>query len=158
MGKTKTLKAFFGVSEIGRLKPLQLLERTLNGKKVYATSLSSPQELANDFCNVEKVIGRMKERLQKCDERAQGQDYILIIPFTMSVEDKKINERCILEPIEWLKSIGIRVFPIYLRKTETDLLSLKDALMKKIAAATIESKKDDYDRQAKELEGLIREP
>ena len=60
-GKTKTLKAFFDVSNIKRLGPLQLLERNLNGKKVYNIGSTSPQEDANDFCNVEKIITRIKK-------------------------------------------------------------------------------------------------
>ena len=154
-GKTNTLKAFFGVSDIKRLKPMQLLERILNGKRVYAVGLTSPQELANDFCNTEKVKTRIRKRLKKCDRASQGQDYILIIPFTMFVEGERINERCIIEPIEWLSSEGFEVFSVYLRKKEANL-HLKDALMKKIGASVIESRKDDYDRQAKELESLIR--
>lgn len=154
-GKTGTLKTFFGVIHIRRLKPMQLLERILDGKIVYATGLTSPQELANDFCNVEEVKKRIDKRLKKCDKEALGKDYILAIPFTMFVEDGKINEKCILEPIEWLKSLDIRVVSVYLRKTETDLLVSKDALMKKISATIIESKKDEENRQAKELEGII---
>jgi hypothetical protein len=154
-GKTKTLKAFFGVEHIQRLKPMQLLEKHLDGKTVYAAGPTSPHELANDFCNADEVKKRINKRLKKCDERAQGRDYFLIIPFTMSVEDGKVNEKCILEPIEWLRAMGIRVFPVYLRKIDTDLLDAKNALMRKVAAPIIESKKDEEDRQAKELEDII---
>jgi hypothetical protein len=156
VGKTMTLKVFFGVKHIRKLKPMQLLENHLNGKTVYAVSLSSPHELANDFCNVKKVEERVDKRLKKCDEKAQGKDYFLIIPFTMSVEDGEINEKCILEPIEWLRVMNIRVTAVYLRKTETDLLDAKDALMEKIAAPRIISKIDEEDRQARELEEIIK--
>jgi len=155
-GKTKTLKAFFDVSNIKRLRPLQLLERNLNGKKVYNIGSTSPQEDANDFCNVEKIINRIRKRLKECEQVSQGQDYVLIIPFTMERKDGKVNDRCIVKPIEWLKSEGFNVFSLYLRKEKTDLLHLKDTLMKRISATTIESKKDEYDRQAKELESFTR--
>lgn len=135
---------------------MQLLERHLDGKTVYAVSLSSPHELANDFCNVQKVKERIDKRLKKCDEKAKGKDYFLMIPFTMSVKNGEINEKCILEPIEWLRAMNIRVILIYLRKTETDLLDAKDALMEKITATIIESKIDEEDRQAKELEAIIK--
>lgn len=155
-GKTRTLKVFFGVRRIRRLKPMQLLERHLDGKTVYAVGPTSPQELANDFCNAEEVKKRIGKRLKKCDEKAQGKDYFLIIPFTMSVKDGRINEKCILGPIEWLRTMNIRVFPVYLRKTETILLDAKDALMRKISAPIIESKKGEEGRQAKELEDTIK--
>ena len=35
-GKTNTLKNFFNVSDIKRLTPMQLLEKPVDGKKVYA--------------------------------------------------------------------------------------------------------------------------
>lgn len=155
-GKTTTLKVFFGVRHIRRLRPMQLLERRLDGKTVYAVGLTSPHELANDFCNVEKVKKRIGKRLKKCDGTAQGKDYFLMIPFTMSVEDSEVNEKCILEPIEWLRAMNIRVFPIYLRKTGTDFLDAKDTLMRKISAPIIESKIGGEDRQAKELEDIIK--
>jgi hypothetical protein len=155
-GKTMTLKVFFGVKHIRKLKSMQLLERHLDGKTVYAVSLCSPHELANEFCNVEKVKERIEKRLKKCNEKAQGKDYFLTIPFTMSVKNGKVNEKCILEPIEWLRAMNIRVFPVYLRKTRTDFLDAKDALMDKINATIIESKIGGEDRQAKELEEIIK--
>jgi hypothetical protein len=42
-GETRTSKAFFKVSHVKRLKPMQLLTRIIAGKKVYVVSLSSPK-------------------------------------------------------------------------------------------------------------------
>jgi len=151
-GKTSTLRRFFGFS--GDLRSKQLLERTLDGKKVYAVHLGSPQELANDFCNLEKVKPRIEKRIQKCEEASKGQDYVLIIPFTLFVEEGKINERCILDPIESLKARGFKVAPIYLRKEKTVYLELKDSFMNRITKYVIRSNKE-YDRQARELETII---
>ena len=106
--------------------------------------------------SIERIIARIRKRLKECEQVSQGQDYVLIIPFTMETEDGKVNDGCIVKPIEWLKSEGFNVFSLYLRKEKTDLLHLKDTLMKRISATTIESKKDEYDRQAKELESFIR--
>lgn len=153
-GKTKTLKTFFGVSDIKRLKPMQLLETTVKRKRVYAVGLTSPQELANDFCNVEKVDKRINKRLEKCELNSQGRDYVLIIPFTLFVKNGNVNERCIIEPIELLRSKGYNVVSVYLRKATSTFLHLFDALMNKIKATTIESS-EDYDRQAEELKKLI---
>ena len=159
VGKTKTLKKFFRVSLMTRLAPMQLLERTLDSKKIYAVSLSSPQELAKEFCQVDKVKSRIEKRLQKCEQVSHGQDYILIIPFGIyeGREEHKgqLNERCILEPIEWLRSLDFRVFLIYLRKETARFLSLIDLLMKKITSHIIKSD-EDYDRQAKELENFVK--
>lgn len=155
VGKTKTLKKFFGVSLDGRLKPMQLLERTLNGKKICAVSLCSPQELSH-FCVVDEVKESIEKRIQKCEEHYRNQDYTLLMPFTLSVKDGGINERCILEPIEWLRTKGFKVVSVYLRRENIRDLPLKDALMKKITSMIIESKKDDYDRQSRELEDILR--
>jgi len=46
--------------------------------------------------------------------------------------------------------------PIYHRKTETDYLEMKGALMRKINAQNIQSKIDEQERQAKELEEIIK--
>jgi len=51
--------------------------------------------------------------------------------------------------------MNIRVQSLYLRKKETDLLDVKDALMRKVVTPIIESKKSEEDRQAKELEEII---
>ena len=84
------------------------------------------------------------------------QDFVLIIPFTLFVENGNANERCIIEPIESLRSNGYNVVPVYLRKATSTFLHLFDALMNKIKATTIESSMD-YDRQAEELKNLIRD-
>jgi len=153
-GKTKTLRRFFRFE--GSLRSNPLLERTLDGKKVYAFHLGSPQELAHDFCNLDKVKPRIEKRIKKCEEASKGQNYTLIIPFTLSVKQGKINERCILKPIESLKARGIfRVVPIYLRKEKTPYLELKNSFMKRITRYEIKSN-EDYDRQARELETLIK--
>jgi hypothetical protein len=156
VGKTKTLKKFFGVSLTTRLGPMQLLERTLNGKKIYAVSLGSPQELSR-FCKVDEVEANIEKRIRKCEVASHGQDYVLIMPFGVYARKGKaiLNEPCILEPIEWLKAKGFKVVAIYLRKEKTTNLSLKDTLMKKIALYEIKSD-EDYDRQAKELENIIK--
>jgi hypothetical protein len=167
-GKTNTLKAFFGVSRIKKLEIMQLLKKDFNGKKVYAFSLTSPQELAmgayqrleeNGFCRVEKVKPRIEKRIKKCEKASHNEKDILVVPFTMFVQEGKVNEKCITEPIEWLVLKGFEVFVVYLRKDD-EFLHLRDELMKKISTSTsvstIESIKDDYNRQAKELETIIK--
>lgn len=154
-GKTKTLKRFFNVS--GRLKPYQRLERVVDDKKVYAFSLCAPQELVKEFCYVNEVIDKIEKRIQKFEEASHSQDCVLIIPFGIYARKGKaeINEQCILKPIDWLRAKGYRVFPVYLRKERTRYLSLKDALMNRITKHVIKSDKN-YDRQARELETLIK--
>jgi ribonucleotide reductase alpha subunit len=153
-GKSNTLKRFFRVS--GRLKPNQLLIRVLNGKTIYAVSASAPQELEK-FCKVEDVKARIEKRIEKCEEASQGKDYILILPFGIYAKKgkKEISEPCILEPKKWLETRGLKILAIYLRKEKNAYVELKDALMKRIAKHLIMSDMD-YDRQAKELEEIIR--
>ena len=86
-GKTSTLRRFFRFK--GDLRSNPLLERTLNGKKVYAFNLGSPQELAKVFCALDKVKPRIEKRIQKCEQASLNQDYVLIIPFTLSVKEGK---------------------------------------------------------------------
>lgn len=156
-GKTKTLKEFFGVSHIPRLQPMQLLERMVNGKRVFGVSLSSPQEL-RDFCHVEGVKESIEKRIRKCENASQGQDYVLLIPFGI-YEDKErkgeLNENCILKPIEWLQNQGFRIYVIYLRKKTARILRIVDSFVKKLTSKVIEST-EEYDRQAGELESFIR--
>ena len=69
---------------------------------------------------------------------------------------KKVNEDCILKPIEELKK-SYHVFVIYLRKTNTHHLKEKDALMEHIAIRPpIPTTKEDYDK-SKDLEKVLRE-
>lgn len=157
VGKTKTLKAFFGVSHIPKLNPMQLLERMLNGKRVFGVSLSSPQELRK-FCDVEGVKDSIKKRIRKCENASKGQDYILVIPFGIYEDKEKkgeLNEDCILKPIDWLRSQGFRIFVIYLRKVRSRILVLVDSFMRRITSSIIEST-EEYDRQARELENFIK--
>jgi len=155
-GKTKTLKKFFGVSLIMRLRPLQLLNKVINGTTVFGVSLSSPQEQSK-FCNVNEVETRLTKRIQKCEDTSGGKDYAIIIPFGVyqkSRKSKLLNEKCILEPMEWLKGLGFKVVALYLRKESARLLDDKSSLVRKIAKFEILSNKE-YERQAKEIEALL---
>lgn len=153
-GKTKTLKEFFGVSHIRRLRRDQLLERVLNGKKIYAVRLNSPQE-QEDFCEIDDVKGNIKGRIRKCEQASKGQQYTLIIPFGLyGALKRKLNEDCILKPIEWLRNKGFKVFVVYLRKKTARALDLVDSFMRKVTSNVIEST-EEYDRQAEELEKII---
>ena len=154
-GKTKTLKEFFGVSHIRKLAKMRLLEKVLNGRKVYAVSLCAPQEL-RDPCDVEGVKNSIRKRTKKCEQASNGQQYTLIIPFGLYGAVKgKLNEDCILNPIEWLRSQGFRIFVIYLRKETARRLDLVNSFMKQLTSNVIESTKD-YKRQSKELEDFIK--
>lgn len=150
-GKTKTLKSFFGLDPDERLGRFRLLEKTLDGEKIYAFSLSSPQE-QEDFCEVEDVKANIAERIQKCENASLGNDYTLIIPFTISRKrvTEEYNEECIIEPINWLTNRGFHVYTIYLRK-----LRPVDIIMKRITSNELESI-EKYDRQARELEGFLK--
>ena len=156
-GKTKTLKEFFCVSHIKRLKPLQLLKRVSKVITIYSVSLSSPQEQSK-FCNVPEVEARIKKRIGKCEEDSKGKEYILVIPFGIYQKNRRseeLNEKCILEPIEWLKSLGFKVISVYLKKEKTRLFPKKNLLVSKVTSLEIKSDKN-YPRQAKELENVIK--
>lgn len=150
-GKTKTLKSFFGLDPDERLRRYGLLEKTLDGEKIYAFSLSSPQE-QEDFCEVEDVKTNIEERIRKCEQASQGNDYTLIIPFTISRkrETGEYNEDCIIKPINWLTNRRFRVYTIYLKKMRP-----VDIIMKRITSREIESM-EEYHRQARDLEGFLK--
>jgi len=145
----------------GNHSPESYIERKLDGRRICAVSFSSPQE-QEPFCEVRLVNDNIKNRIIECEKNTNGEPYILIIPFTMSgsrKKRKKINEDCILKPIEKLRE-KFKVFVIYLRKTNARNLEDKDALMKRIALKMVETTKDDYDKSAeleKYLKGVVIE-
>jgi len=149
------LKKFFQEKVSLTSSGKEFFERTLEGKKVYTVDSGSPQE-RNEFCKVEAVNENIQERINECNKKANGQIYILIIPFTISENDErtKLNEKCILEPIEALRK-NYNVFVIYLRKKNATHLSRINDLMKGIATVEIETTKQDYDKST-ELETFLR--
>lgn len=156
VGKTKTLKTFFGFDISKRLAPLQILERKINGKQLYAVSLSSPQELSK-FCDFNNVIAILEQRIKKIDLISNNEDYTLVIPFGVyGARNREINQRCILKPINWLKSEGFKVTSVYLRKNTAQGLKLLDSFMNTLTKYVIESDQD-YRRQSNEFEKIIQQ-
>ena len=156
-GKTKTLKALFKVSHVRRLLPNQLLEGTINKTKILAVSLGSPQEIEK-FCNIAKVEENISRRIQKCEHAYPDENYALIIPYGVyqkSRTDRELNEKCFLEPVEWLKTLGFKIIAVYIRKRTARLLGSKDSLIRKISKFEINSNKE-YQRQAIELENYLK--
>ena len=132
-----------------------MYERAIEGKKVYAVRFDSPQE-RETFCRVDLVKANIEKRITICEEATKGQNYVLIIPFGLreNKERTQLNERCVLEPIEWLKGRGFRVFSIYLKKTNTRRLEQKNAVMAKITQTIFLTTSHDCDK-SKELEDFI---
>lgn len=154
VGKTKTLKKFFGENLDKKLRPLQLLQRTINGTIIYAVSLASPQEMS-DFCDVENVRAIIRNKIEKCDFASGGKHYTLVIPFGLfGAQSGNLNEKCIYKPIEWLQNLGFRVNIIYLRKKTARRLVLIDSFMRTLTSNVIEST-EEYERQAREFESFI---
>ena len=158
-GKTTTMKGFFGVSK-NSYSSWSFIKRKLDGKIICAVSFSSPQE-KEGFCEVNDVKENIKERITECNEETKGEPYILIIPFTMRTRNKdrkKLNENCILKPIQHLRK-RFNVFVIYLKKKKIKrrlkMDDLMDALMEGIASYVIETTKDDCD-MSKELENYLK--
>lgn len=157
-GKTSTIKGFFGGKYSLTESRAHFYERILDGKKVFAVNAGSPQEIVKEFCRVKLVNKNIEKRISECNEKAESQSYIVVIPFTMSGSRKKrekINKDCILKPIEKMKE-KFKVFVIYLRKANAQNLAEKDVLMAKVASITIETTREDYDKSA-ELEKFLRE-
>lgn len=154
-GKTTTLRGFFIGCRKYRINRATLYERTIDGKTVYAVGFDSPQE-RNKFCRVELVKANIEKRITICEEVAKGHGYVLVIPFGLreNKERTQLNERCILEPIEWLRSRRFRVSPIYLRKTNTRRLAEKDALMARITQTIFLTTPSDCDK-SRELRDFI---
>lgn len=158
-GKTTTMQNFFGDGSIDGF-----VSRKLDGKIVCAVGDSSIQErlVKKDFCKVDKVQEDIKSQVKTCDRETKGEPYILIMPFTMRTlnnERDSLNENCIIKPIKYLKK-SFKVFVIYMRKTNTKLLSEKDDLIKRIIphvdkVKTIETTEEDCDK-SKELEIFLK--
>ena len=149
------MKGFFNISKNKR-SPSKFISKRVKGKLVCAVSFGSPQE-QEPFCKVKRVQKNIDDRIEECDEKTEGESYILIIPFTIQVnkKDKKsLNKKCITTPIENLKKT-CKVFVIYLRKTNTRLLSDKDALMNRLKIAEFATSTTDYDK-SKELKAFLK--
>jgi GTPase SAR1 family protein len=158
-GKTTTIKRFFKDESTIMSSGRHFFERILDDNRVYAISSCSPHEIVNCFCDVDGVNKDIEKRTDECDKKANGQRYILIIPFTMSfsrADRNKLNEDCILKPIEDLKK-AYKVFIIYLKKSNAKLCSQMDALMKRVESdKTIETTKKVFNKST-ELEAFIKE-
>jgi hypothetical protein len=154
-GKTTTLRRFFINCKERKVNRATLYERAIDGKKVYAVGFDSPQE-REKFCRVDLVKANIEKRITICEEAARGQNYVLVIPFGLreNKERTQLNKRCILEPIEWLKGRGFRVFSIYLKKANTRRLEEKNAVMVKITQTIFLTTPRDCDKSG-ELEKFI---
>ena len=155
VGATKTLKKIFGVNLDKKIRSLQLLQRTINGKIIYAVSLASPQE-KSDFCDVENVMAIIRKKIETCDFASGGKEYTLVIPFGLfGAQSGKLNEKCIVKPIAWLQNLGFKVDVIYIRKKTARRLGLIDSFMRNVAPHVIEST-EEYERQAQEFKSFIK--
>ncbi len=107
-GKTKTIKAFFGVDN--RYKTRSILEIGGEEFTIYMVLLGSPQE-RNEFCDVENVNIDIQNRLDYCEVR--DANYMLLIPFTIkrNFDDRSLNENCISE-LPRSKLRGVKCRPV----------------------------------------------
>jgi hypothetical protein len=109
-----------------------------------------------EFCNFEKVIEKIKSRIQKCMQR-RGNNITIVIPFTIEIGGRKsgtkgkINRECIIEPLKWLKD-NYKTYIVYLRggKRQADI-PLIDTLMKEIGFDLKIESRNAPQEQAKEL-------
>ncbi len=116
------------------------------GKKLSVYS-GSCQEL-NLFCHAQEVIDCTEERVEI--SKSVGSKMI-VLPFTMRVNwQGQLNESCILKPMDWLRKNGIEVHLVHLSRESADGFGQMKALMRRLHAETIASRKD-YRRQADEL-------
>lgn len=155
-GKTKTLNEFFGVGRWSK----GYHEKIINGKIVCVVGFRSPQESDwISFCKFELVIKDINERLKNAETEVKKKhdkdDFVFVIPFTLKREDGRINEDCILKPIEDLRDKGHIVVPIYLNRTHRKQQQLYDEFMKELTIHVILSR-EEYIEQAKELSNLIK--
>jgi len=154
-GKTKTLKTFLRVNLNDEIKPMQVLTRKLNRKDVLSIGLSSPQELCS-FCHSDEVKRNIEERVSICEKETKGRDYFLIIPFEVYRNvNGEINSKCIIEPILSLRVKG-KVVLVYLRKGNAEINYSLDMLMTSLSVKNRIGSTMSYEKQAKELEEILR--
>jgi GTPase SAR1 family protein len=148
-GKSTLIRTFFKREEL--IPKGEIIKKVMKGRLVFAVGDTSPQE-QNDFCKVEDVKSDIRDRLNICEEKAKGKDYVLLLPFTISRKNGK-NDRpntdCIKKPIEWLKT-KFSVYIIYLRK-----MDYADIMMRDFADNEIQSVTDEESEQAKELKRIM---
>jgi hypothetical protein len=149
-GKSTLLQTLFESGDI--IHKGKLLKKKIKGKIVYVVGDTSSQE-QTEFCKVEKVKDDIEGRLKLCEEDAAGNDFILLLPFTIKRQNnknEKPNTKCIIKPIEWLKE-KYEVKVIYLRK-----LDYADIMMRDIFDDEIQSVWDERERHKKELVEIIK--
>ena len=131
----------------GRLQKVRDKVYSLNKKNIVCIYLDSPQEKCK-FCDYQEIIAKLDGKIKKSE--SQGCT-ILLLPFTIRMNRQgDLGSDCITKPIDYLKSMGLKVSIVYLRKRIAKV-GLVDDLMKDLAAQEIRSEKDEASRQADEL-------
>ena len=154
-GKTKTLHEFFGVKAWAK----GYHEKSINEKIVCAVGFRSSQESEwIPFCNYDLVIENIIERLEKAKKEVKNKydkdDFVFVIPFTLKREDGRINDDCIIKPIEYLTDKGHIVVPIYLNRPYLRQQQWYDEFVMGLTNHVILSR-EEYGEQAEELKKII---
>jgi hypothetical protein len=161
-GKTNTLKKFFRF-EGKRWSKNKLTSRPIYGKIVYSVGANSPQELNKKYKEdtptfVKKIKERISEVTEKCEKESSGEDYVLIIPFTIYKHSRKekLYEESIQEPIDWIKD-KYNVETVYLQKVGYKWENLTYEFMSRLVPEPyiIESH-ERYELQSEKLESIVK--
>lgn len=112
---------------------------------------SSPQERSK-FCHFEdEVIPKIKDMLRITNNKAKKEkieNYALIIPFTLQVENGELGTNCIIKPLEYLKSLSdYNIYLIYLNRDEKRLKEVNNFIENNINP-TLTLISNDGDKQA----------
>ena len=137
-----------------------ILKGKINNKDVLILPMTSSPQEKEGFCHVKDVkqlITDFMNNNQKTAIKHGFKDYLVIIAFTIRVQDNKIGDVCITEPIQKLISDGYEVFKVYLKRQDITYFDEIDGFVENKLRydKLIISGKDEGLRQATELKEFI---
>jgi len=154
-GKSNTVANFFGWGSTRHSKGVKTIQNSIGKEKVVAMwKNSSPQEKA-EFDTVEKIKEEIYKRIKKC--QYIGAD-IMLINFSIILNSQiQVVEDIITEPIKELQT-KYSVHTIFLDggKPTNELNKARQFVVDKVKPNSTIISNEDYARQAKELESILR--
>ncbi len=155
-GKTKTIKSIFNLDTDKRLNErIQIISKKINDK-IWCGVTSSPQELVRIFCDYPSVIAKINIIIDKAKFHVKNkygaEDFVLIIPFSISKKNGKMNADCIFLPIKELEK-SYRVIKIGLHRKYAFYTAYMDSDKFKDVHRFVSVK--DYVKLANVIEGYI---
>lgn len=166
VGKSSILRSLCCIEikkDLERVKSKLYLD--FNSEKVLTFILSSSPQESSPFCKFETVIDKLRNFIKKSEEKAKEErvsKFILLIAFTLQVNrDGELGKDCIIEPLEFLKSLTdykVHVVHVYRENTRYDHMTnefIKNNNNPELTLDSEETAKKRQDDNAKKLKEFL---